>query len=81
MRAGEGPTIGAAIQARREALGLSRTALALRAGLWPHVVGKIESGATRRPRPATLRRLAEALELSVGALEQRRTLGWNGGDE
>jgi transcriptional regulator with XRE-family HTH domain len=51
----------------REARGLSQRALAERAGMPYPMVARIELGQTD-PRLSTLRRLAEALKLTVGDL-------------
>lgn len=49
----------------REAAGLNRSALALRAGLNPSHVRLIEEGEREDPTGTTLAKLAEALEVSL----------------
>jgi transcriptional regulator with XRE-family HTH domain len=61
----EGPqAFGALLQRHRLAAGLSQAELAERAGLSPRGISDLERGLRRAPYPATLRRLAEALELT-----------------
>ena len=55
------------LEQRRLAIGLSRRALALRAGLDPRTVGLVERG-ERCPSLHTLFLLAEALELAPESL-------------
>ena len=59
--------IGEQLRAWRAARGLSQVALAEKAGVVPVLVARLELGQTD-PRLATLRRLAEALKLTVGEL-------------
>ncbi len=68
--------VGPLIRARREAQGLSQAELAAQTGLAQTYVSRIERGAVPRPRPATLRKLGDALGLrlpefyqSAGALD------------
>ncbi len=55
---------GARLRRAREAAGLSQEELAERAGLSPNTVGGLERGEHRRPYPATIRALADALGLT-----------------
>ena len=55
---------GALLRQHRTAAGLSQEALAERAGLSARAVSDIERGVKTRPHPATMRALADALELS-----------------
>jgi len=57
-------TFGARLRGLREAAGLTQEELALRAGLSPDAVSRLERGQRRRPYPHTVRALAEALNLS-----------------
>ncbi|MFB7472828.1 BTAD domain-containing putative transcriptional regulator [Kitasatospora sp. NPDC056184] len=60
-----GPTaFGARLQAYRGRAGLSQEAAAERAGISTRALRDLEHGRVRRPRADTLRRLAEALELT-----------------
>jgi non-specific serine/threonine protein kinase len=55
--------LGTLLQQHRVAAGLSQEELAERAGLSRRGISDLERGARRAPHPATLRRLADALEL------------------
>src|SRR5215831_18490103 len=55
---------GHLLQRHRLAAGLSQAELAERAGLSPRGISDLERGLRQAPYPATLRRLAEALELT-----------------
>src|SRR3954454_23999729 len=57
-------TFGARLRRAREAAGLSQEELAERAGVSPNTVGDLERGEHRRPYPATVRALADALALT-----------------
>ena len=57
------------VQARRRALGLTRHALATRAGVARDTLTFIENGRTVLPARATLAALAGALDLPLAALE------------
>jgi transcriptional regulator with XRE-family HTH domain len=59
--------LGAAVKARREELGLTQEAVALRAELHQRWVSNVENG-KRNPSYASLRRLAAGLDLSVSDL-------------
>ncbi|MFE6770747.1 BTAD domain-containing putative transcriptional regulator [Streptomyces fimicarius] len=56
--------VGPRVQLFRRRAGLSQEAAASRAGVSTRALRDIERGRVRRPRPHTLRSLAEALELS-----------------
>lgn len=60
-------SIGKRIQARREALGLSREGLAYKAGIAHKTVERIEAGQSI-PRRATLAVIEQALEAEVEAV-------------
>jgi transcriptional regulator with XRE-family HTH domain len=62
--------IGEQLRAWRAARGLSQRALAEKAGVGAVLVARLELGQTD-PRLTTLRRLAEALKLTVGELVDR----------
>lgn len=68
--AGDPPTPGAFIRARRRALGLSQTALAVEARISRTAGRGLETGRARRPRSATPGRRAAALRVSPGTLER-----------
>jgi tetratricopeptide (TPR) repeat protein/transcriptional regulator with XRE-family HTH domain len=55
---------GRILRARRVAAGLSQQDLAERSGLSVRAIGDLERERTRRPYPASVRHLADALELS-----------------
>jgi predicted ATPase/transcriptional regulator with XRE-family HTH domain len=55
---------GALLRRYRESAGLSQEHLAERAGLTGQAIGILERGERRHPYPATVRRLADALDLS-----------------
>ena len=61
---GQGDSFGVRLRRAREAAGLSQEELAERAGLSPNTVGGLERGEHRRPYPATIRALADALGLT-----------------
>jgi transcriptional regulator with XRE-family HTH domain len=65
---------GDRIRAHRLAAGLSRAALARRAGVSRHQVGTAESG-RHQPTPDTLRRLAKALGVKAADLDPLRGEG------
>lgn len=62
--------LGSAVKARREELGLTQEALALRADLHQRWISNVENG-KRNPSYASLRRLAAGLELSASQLLAR----------
>ena len=55
---------GDVVRGKRRQLGLSQEDLAERSGIGVRSIGKIEAGRIASPRPATVRRLAEAFELA-----------------
>jgi len=55
---------GDLVRVRRRQLGLSQEELAERSGIGVRSIGKIEAGKIVNPRPATVRRLAEAFGLT-----------------
>jgi transcriptional regulator with XRE-family HTH domain len=55
---------GDKVRRLREDLSLSQRELAAEAGISPATVLKIEQDTVERPHPRTLRKLAEALEVS-----------------
>ena len=57
-------TTGDKVRRLREDLSLSQRELAAEAGISPATVLKIEQDAVDKPHPRTLRKLAEALEVS-----------------
>jgi transcriptional regulator with XRE-family HTH domain len=59
--------LGAAVKARRQALGLTQEALALRTDLHQRWISNVETG-KRNPSYASLRRLAVGLELAASEL-------------
>jgi len=62
---------GTLLRRHRTAAGLSQEALAERAGLSTRAISDLERGVKKRPHPATMRLLADALELGP---EERATL-------
>ncbi|WP_432939888.1 tetratricopeptide repeat protein [Kribbella sp. CA-253562] len=63
-------TLGELLREYRIAANLTQGALAEKAGLSEQAVSLLERGTRRRPRPSTLRALAEALDLDEDAEEQ-----------
>jgi ribosome-binding protein aMBF1 (putative translation factor) len=57
------------VRAWREHLGLTQETVAERAGMQQSALARLERGESR-PRPATLKRLAEALGLTVAQLQE-----------
>lgn len=60
----------ALLRGHRLAAGLTQEELAEAAGVAPRTVGNLERGAARRPRPATVGELADALGLTGAARER-----------
>src|SRR5690348_8546638 len=65
------PTFGEQLRHWREAAGLSQEKLAERSGLTAKAISALERGDRQQPRLDTIKRLAEALDLSP---EQQATL-------
>ncbi len=66
--------IGARVREVREGRALTQQEVARRAGLAMDAVSRIENG-YRKPRPSTLQRLAEALDVAVERLTGAMDLG------
>lgn len=62
--------LGELLRDHRCRLGLTQEELADRAGLSVRTISHVETGRIARPRPATVRRLAEALALTGAGLEE-----------
>jgi tetratricopeptide (TPR) repeat protein/transcriptional regulator with XRE-family HTH domain len=62
-----GRAFGPTVRAHRRRLGLSQEDLAERIGVSTSTIGKVEAGRISRPRPATLRLLADAFGLTGDA--------------
>ncbi len=58
-------TTGEAFKTRRITAGLSIAELAERSGISIRAIADIEAGRVRRPQMATVRRIAEALDVAV----------------
>lgn len=58
------PSVAEFVASHRRATGLSQRALAERAGISAPALASVESGRSRRPRPALIRPLADALGVS-----------------
>ena len=56
------------IKAWREYFGLTQAALATKAGMKQSALARLENSSDSRPRKATLKKLAEAMEISVEQL-------------
>ncbi|HEC69193.1 MAG TPA: XRE family transcriptional regulator [Candidatus Omnitrophica bacterium] len=61
-------TIGKNIKKYREKLGISQDKLSKLAGITLHTITKIECGATPDPRIETVKKIADALGVSVDEL-------------
>jgi len=61
-------TIGKNIKKYREKLGISQDKLSKLAGITLHTITKIESVATPDPRIETVKKIADALDVSVDEL-------------
>lgn len=70
--------LGAAVKARRNQLDLTQEELALRSGLHQRWISNVETG-KRNPSYGSLRRLADALELSTADLIARAEAIESGG--
>jgi transcriptional regulator with XRE-family HTH domain len=65
------PTIAKNIKKYRDKLGISQDKLSKLAGVTLHTIAKIETGSTPDPRIETLRKIADALGVSVDDLIQK----------
>jgi len=65
------PTIAKNIKKYRDKLGISQDKLSKMAGVTLHTIAKIETGSTSDPRIETLRKIADALGVSVDDLIQK----------
>src|SRR6266568_2226983 len=88
---GDGSVFGARLSGWRQLTGLSQEELAERSGLSVRAISNLERGRTRLPHPASVRRLADALDLhgakreeffAAAARQSTRpmTPGWTGPD-
>ena len=66
-------TIGKQINARRRAMGLSASKLAIAVGVTENAIRKIESGDSKEPRFSTGVRIAQILKMDPAALIATRT--------
>jgi len=64
-------TIAKNIKKYRDKLGVSQDKLSKLAGVTLHTIAKIETGSTPDPRIETLRKIADALGVSVDDLIQK----------
>ncbi len=64
----EMPTIAKNIKKYRAKLGISQDKLSKLAGITLHTITKIESGATPDPRIETVKKIADALGVSIDDL-------------
>ncbi|HEU0236162.1 MAG TPA: LuxR C-terminal-related transcriptional regulator [Candidatus Limnocylindrales bacterium] len=76
----DGATFGALLRRRRDAAGLTQDELAERAGLTAKAISALERGERRRPYPATIRAISDALGLTdaersalIGSVPSRGT--------
>lgn len=67
----EKSTIGKNIKKYREKLGISQDKLSKLAGMTFHTITKIESGATPDPRIETVKKIANALGVSIDNLMRK----------
>ena len=65
------PTIAKNIKKYRDKLGVSQDKLSKLAGVTLHTIAKIETGSTPDPRIETLRKIADALGVSIDDLIQK----------
>lgn len=61
-------TIGENIKKYRHKLGISQDILSKKANLAFHTIAKIEAGATHNPTIDTVKKIADALEVSIDKL-------------
>ena len=64
----EKSTIGENIKKYRNKLGISQDVLSKRANLAFHTIAKIETGATPNPTIETVKKIADALDISLDDL-------------
>ena len=64
----EKPTIGNNIRKYRKLAGISQDVLSKRANLAFHTIAKIEAGSTPDPRIETVKKIADALSVSLDDL-------------
>ncbi|MBA7521102.1 hypothetical protein ES705_13204 [subsurface metagenome] len=67
----EKSTIGKNIKKYRQKLGISQDKLSKLAGMTFHTITKIESGATPDPRIETVKKIADALAVSIDDLMRK----------
>ncbi len=67
----EMPTIAKNIKKYRAKLGISQDKLSKLAGITLHTITKIESGATPDPRIETVKKIADALGVSIDDLMKK----------
>ena len=67
----EKSTIGKNIKKYRKKLGISQDVLSKKANLAFHTIAKIEAGATPNPTIETVKKIADALGVSVDDLIQK----------
>lgn len=61
-------TTGQKLKRLRRGAGLTQTELSEMTGVAQSTIGQIETGERVEPRPATLRKLAQALDVSISDL-------------
>ena len=71
MSKGESSIIGENIKKYRQQLGLSQDTLSKKANLAFHTVAKIETGATPNPTIETVKKIADALGVSLDNLMEK----------
>ena len=67
----EKSTIAKNIKKYRAKLGISQDKLSKLAGITLHTITKIESGATPNPRIETVKKIADALDVSIDDLMKK----------
>lgn len=68
----ESSTIGGNIKRYRQKLGLSQDTLSKKANLAFHTVAKIETGATPNPTIETVKKIADALDVTLDNLMEKK---------
>lgn len=66
------PIIAVNMKKFRKKLGISQDALSKKANITFHTIAKIEAGSTPDPRIETVKKIAEALEVSIDELVGRK---------